>query len=424
MNKNLLREIGASIYAWDLHDEGVDNVLDNLQKMAHVNSVYLIALMHEERHPWPENTDFLHNPVRKEYTTEDSVAYWNVNAHNYGRIVPARPTNFLKDTDWLELLIKGARKRKMKAGVEFSHTLIDAWRLEHELADVCQVDIFGKPLTTTHIGENHRVPCMNHPDFLEYAKNLYREVVTNYDVDYVMNCTMPFPAPAPYLLAEYDAQHHPLNRVVENIVSSGCFCPSCMAKAKAMGFDLERIRTSLLALVEDAGRKPAFAETNMSLMELMMNYPDFQKWIQFKCASVAAYHREISSCIHKIRPGIDNRLNLYVTSHPEYAGFLGKALAPSFDSVRICCYTENLGLKDAGEKKRRVINSVKRSFGPEVEMISAIGVLPGATPGRVQEGLQVSLDCGVPSVSLGHYDGASFEMLEAVGTWAEAHLEE
>ena len=57
-------------------------------------------------------------------------------------------------------------------------------------------------------------------------------------------------------------------------------------------------------------------------------------------------------------------------------------------------------------------------------MISAIGVLPGATPGRVQEGLQVSLDCGVPSVALGHYDGASFDMLEAVGTWAEAHLEE
>ena len=417
MGKYQFHEIGASVYAWDMHDEGVETVLDNLKHMAHVNSVYLVALMHEERHPWPDGLAFPHNPVRREYVTEDSVAYWKADRGHYGRIAPAGPTNFLKGTDWLELLVKEAKKRGMKAGVEFSHTLIDSRRLNHELADVCQVDLFGKPLVRTHIGEHHRVPCMNHPDFLKYAKNLYAEVVTEYDVDYVLNCIMPYPAPASYLLTEYDAEHHPLRRAAETAVRAGCFCPACRAKAGEMGVDLEAIRDGLLDLVEDAKREPALEETNVSLVEFLMNHKAFEQWISFKCASVAAFHGKLHDVIKRLRPEVENRLNLYVTSHPEYAGFWGKALAPSFDEVRVCCYTEHLGIADAAEKKRRVLSSAARSFGPGMNRIGAIGVLPGATAESVKEGILTCGECGVSSIMLGHYDGAESELLKAVGRW-------
>lgn len=36
-------EISASPYAWDLADEGVERILDNLQEMTGANSTYLIA---------------------------------------------------------------------------------------------------------------------------------------------------------------------------------------------------------------------------------------------------------------------------------------------------------------------------------------------------------------------------------------------
>ena len=42
-------EVEAALYAWDLHDEGVEQVLDNVQGMAAVNSVYMIGQMHPER---------------------------------------------------------------------------------------------------------------------------------------------------------------------------------------------------------------------------------------------------------------------------------------------------------------------------------------------------------------------------------------
>ncbi len=37
-------EVGISVYAWDLHDEGMERVLDNLQ-MAAVNNIYVLGLM-------------------------------------------------------------------------------------------------------------------------------------------------------------------------------------------------------------------------------------------------------------------------------------------------------------------------------------------------------------------------------------------
>ena len=65
------REVVASLYAWDLLDEGLEHMLDVLQRETLTNSVYLVALMHDEKRPL---TDFYypHNPRRKVYWTEDS----------------------------------------------------------------------------------------------------------------------------------------------------------------------------------------------------------------------------------------------------------------------------------------------------------------------------------------------------------------
>src|SRR5262245_24859141 len=119
-------EVSASTYPWDLHDEGVDTVLDNLQEMSNINSVYHIGLMHTERHPWPTDATFPHNPVRESYMTEDARAYWNPDPRNYGKMRPSRTNaDFLKDVDWLDLMIAAARKRGLRTGFEISHSVID-----------------------------------------------------------------------------------------------------------------------------------------------------------------------------------------------------------------------------------------------------------------------------------------------------------
>jgi hypothetical protein len=42
-------EIAASLYPWDLADEGVERVLDHLQEKTACNTVYLVAIMHPEK---------------------------------------------------------------------------------------------------------------------------------------------------------------------------------------------------------------------------------------------------------------------------------------------------------------------------------------------------------------------------------------
>ena len=67
-------EVSASLYPWDLHDEGIEEILDNLQQMSAVNSVYLLGIMHYEIRPLTSPA-FPHNPVRKTWQAEDSRAY-------------------------------------------------------------------------------------------------------------------------------------------------------------------------------------------------------------------------------------------------------------------------------------------------------------------------------------------------------------
>lgn len=71
------KEVVASLYPWDLLDEGTEHVLDVLEQETRTNSVYLVALMHDEKRPL---TDYYypHNPRRRIHWTEDSRAYWNV----------------------------------------------------------------------------------------------------------------------------------------------------------------------------------------------------------------------------------------------------------------------------------------------------------------------------------------------------------
>jgi len=75
-------EISASVFPWDLADEGLGQVLDNLQEMAGANSVYMCNLSQKTR-PF-RGGEYPHNPVRKTYTCEDCRVYWKPDMKYYG----------------------------------------------------------------------------------------------------------------------------------------------------------------------------------------------------------------------------------------------------------------------------------------------------------------------------------------------------
>ena len=42
----VIQEIAASLYPWDLADEGIDAIVDKLVEHSNVNSIYLVGIMH------------------------------------------------------------------------------------------------------------------------------------------------------------------------------------------------------------------------------------------------------------------------------------------------------------------------------------------------------------------------------------------
>jgi hypothetical protein len=363
-------EISASLYAWDLHDEGVERVLDNLQEMAGVNSVYLIALMHYEKRPLTSPV-FTHNPVRKTWQAEDSRVYWHPDMKRYGRITPRLSDyDWLNQTDWLKMLVTAARKRGLKTGVEVSHTVLDAERGRGEFVDCIQRDINGD----SRIIWGGAYPiCPNNTDARSYVLNLFSDLAANYDVDYLQTCTLPF-----------------MNGGADK---GGCFCDSCVRAARLDGFDLVKAYAALKA-------NP-------------LAQPALNDWQAFRRRSIARYYKVMHDGIHAIKPRGDLRFNDCFPDTTEW-GLDLTMLKPHLDSVRVCDYSEQTGNPAAMETKRKWLTADRQALGQDFPVLSAIAVRPKATLEMIRQGVRIALDCGMNGITLGHYDGAEFPMLRAI----------
>ena len=398
-------EISGSLYAWDLADEGIERILDNLQEMTACNSTYLIALMHHEKRPL---TDYFypHNPMRKTYCPEDSRAYFRPDPKFYGRIKPlTSDRDFLKGTDWLQVLIDAARKRGMKTGVELSHTLIDSERAQNEFPDCMQHDIYGNRLG--------KLICFNNPDAREYVIGLFSDLTTNYDVDYIQTCLIPFNSGRG---SSYDAIR------VLGTTLGGCFCDSCKKAANDVGIDFDKIKSALRPIadsiahptLEQSHEMALLLASNTSVTAILMEVPELLQWLVFRRDSLTSFFKDIHDRIHAIKPMVDLRLNAYISSNQELSGLDLRALKPHLDSIRSSDYSEQSGDMGRLEHKRRWLMSVRRAVGEDMHFLSAIGVRPKATPEIIRQGVVVSAQCGVDGLTMGHYDGAPFKNLRAI----------
>jgi hypothetical protein len=368
--RGLSFEVTASLYPWDLHDEGIEPVLDNLQSMASVNSVYLVALMHHEKRPLTSPT-FPHNPVRQTWFAEDSRCYWHPHRSLYGKITP-RESDFawISDTDWLDALTRAARKRDLKTGAELSHTLVDRQRIDAQFSTCIQRDIHGQPHSI--VGGTFHL-CPNNPDAMQYTLALYRDLIANYDIDFVQTCTIPL--------------------MRGGVDAGGCFCDSCMAAAQKQHVNLKKIQAELLA-------NPDSPQA-------------FQDWQHFRFDTMTRYYSSIHAHVHSIRPGIEFRMNQDFRNYTDWGMDLA-ALKPALDSVRVCDYSEQKGNEALMQDKMGWLGETRKALGDDFPMLSAVAVRPKATPDLIHEGVRIALQNKSVGLSLGHYNGAEFPMLRAI----------
>lgn len=415
-----LNEIAASLYAWDLHDEGVDHCLDVLASRAEVNSAYLVGLMHKEKRPLHARF-YPHNPVRRYYVPEDSRVYWRPDAARYGRIKPlTSDRDFLQGQDWLQALVDSARARGMRTGCEISHTIIDAQYARENYADVLQRDVFGNIVGAFEAVEARRaLPCLNNPDVQEYLTGLFSDVATNYDVDYLQTCLVLFGS------GRGDRGTHGFGpqawQDLLSVATGGCFCDACRAKATAEGLDWDEMVHEVRHLarlatrdgLEELHERQLLDEANYTESALLIENEAFVAWLQFRKRSVTELFVRVREALKSSGREVEFRYNTYMAS-PERAGLDFKAAFAHVDSVRESDYSDQLGTADGVATKRAKLMKARRSLREDQQLIAALGVRPNATPETLRASVKAAVDAGCDGLSLGHYDGATMERLDAV----------
>jgi hypothetical protein len=406
-------EIAASLYAWDLVDQRCEEIMETLKETTQANSLYLVALMHHEKRPL---TDFYfpHNSNRKTYFPEDSRVYWFPHADSYrdSKIKPlTSEREEFKKTDFLDVLIKAARKGGWKTGAEISHTVLDKQRAAGEFVSVVQRDIHGRPAG--------QLICPNNPVAMAYLTALFSDLVKNYDIDFVQTCLRPF-STGPSIPSGASSTQR-----VAQLVNGTCFCDSCIAAAKADGFDLKAAQRAMLPLAEKLSKgdddlagahyMALLKASNTSPEAILIQHPEIFEFMKFRCASMTRMFARVQDTVKTINPKIDVRLNAFIYDYWELSGIEFSQLAPHLGSIRSSNYDEQAGRKEALERKRQFLLAVRAAAGDDILFLSSIGIRPHATPELVREGVMISAECGADGLSLGHYDGAPLRLLEAIG---------
>jgi len=406
------KEVVASLYPWDLADEGLERILDTLERETLTNSTYLVALMHDEKRPL---TDFYypHNPRRKVYWTEDSRAYWvpRPEAYAQSRIKPRTTDNpELQGRDWLQKLIDGSRRRGMTVGAELSHTWVDKERTREELADCVQQDIYGERFD--------QQICFNHPDVRAYGIALYVDLARHYEIDFLQTCVRGF---NPGRRQPWTSSGSPELQRLTGIALGGCFCEHCRAAAERTGIDWGAMVSRLQWIAEGYDRynhRQAFelnllVNSSTTATALLAEIPELYAFLRFRTDSLTEFYREIYQAVHAARPGIDVRLNHYA-QYPELMGLDLSGVAPYIDSIRSSDYSEQSGDPARMEWKRAYLHGIRRAVGIDKYFLSAVSPRPKATPELVKQGILISAQCGADALTIGHYDGSWMNCLRAI----------
>jgi hypothetical protein len=426
-----LSEIAASLYPWDLADEGISRIADELISRCNVNSLYLVGVMHFEKRPLT-SLFYTHNKVRKFYLPENSRVYYRIDEANFKntRLKPRySEREFLKDRDWLDILVKEGRSRRTKVGIELSHTIFDTDIARNEHPEILQRDVLGNLINDTQ-----GLLCSNHPDVHEYQRAMFYDAVKNHDVDFIQTCLLTFSqggaVKAPWFYETWmDINKANLANLL-GVALGGCFCESCKARAKEWGFDWDII-TRDMAVLRNVALATAYRcqdylmENNLTLGSnvtesmFLFEYPGLAEFLKFRIRSITELFKDIYESVHEAKKDIDFRYNNYMR-YPEYSGVSFKDIAPYVDSVRDSDYTEQTGAKDDFFYKRNTLLKIRRGIGFDKKLIAALAVRPNAAPEIIKRSIAVLGELGVDGLSLGHYDGSHTGHLDAFREAIEA----
>ncbi|HTE25569.1 hypothetical protein [Flavitalea sp.] len=345
---------GIQIGAVSFVDEGVDQVLDIVQKRGGVNTLFLTVFTYGRglagrQLPGEKFPD--HGSQESDSKTFHGGNYATVHPEFYKntKLKEVRATEH-GNFDILASVIPAAKKRGMKVFASIE----DQWRSDVPgIIDCTEVDLLGRRSNTL---------CLFHPDVRAFWTSLATDISKSYDIDGVLF----FNERNGPLLNALGASHF---QTIDSTKST-CFCQHHQREAKKLGINFQRAKEGYIKLDQFVkssikGERPSdgyYVEFN----RLLLNYPEIVAWdklfdlakhqvLEEVFAAVKAVNKDLQVGFH-----VDhvNSFNPFFRASRSYGDLAAKA-----DFLKVVAYN-NCG----GERYANFIRNIQSTIFRDVPM--------------------------------------------------------
>lgn len=344
--------VGIQMDIGQILAQGVDKVLDDIQRLAHVNALFLYTttFMQERVHA-PTLTPFRGGnfaTVHPQYYKDTLLRPEDTRAPDFPGF------------DVLAVVVPAARKRGIKTF---------CWIIEdnslpkvRNMDKLWELDLYGRP-TIKHPGG----PCFNNPNYTNYLLGLVEDYCRSYQVDGIMFGSER-QGPMGYALGAYH------NGIHADPGTVCCFCTYCQVKAKTLNINFDRVRQGYLALEKyvRAGRAKQSPTDGyyVAFWRLLLDYPEILIWERFWTNGQQDTYRALHAKVKSVNPDLQAGWHIWQNAswNPIYRAEQDfAAMAPFTDYVKPVLYNNC-----AGERMISYLDSVGQNFQGDLTRAQAL----------------------------------------------------
>ena len=344
--------VGIQVGAVSFVDEGVEQVLDNLQRRASVNALFLATFTY--------GRGIAGRQVPGQPLPDHGTQKYDTDFHggSYTKIHP----EFYRDTslrdfrapelgsfDVLEAVLPSARRRGMRSYCWFE--------------DVFRTDIPGiaKLQESDLHGRNAHTLCFNNPDYRNFLLGVVEDYCRSHPIDGIMWGSERQGAFSNALGAQHGGRSSDPGRVT-------CFCEFCRRKGNQRGINFDRTREGFLELekfvrASRSGQRPVDGYY-VTLWRLMLRYPELLAWEMLWTDSLRETYQALHDKVKSINPAIGIGWHIWHNNsfNPIYRAEQDlHAIAPHSDFLKMVMYHNC-----AGERMASYIDSVSGTMFADV----------------------------------------------------------
>ena len=401
----------ASIFAFatDLHDEGFDVVLDNVQGRAGLQGVSLACAYHHARDVFP------HNPVRKVRFLEGGTVFFRPDERRYdaSRIKP-QVSRLAQEVDVLAELLRQAERRGLavRAWTVFLHNTT----LGTRYPDCTVHNAFGDPYLT--------YLCPANPDVRAFVRALSGDLASRGVAAILAESLSYQPFDHGY---HHERAFIPLSQV-DRFLLGLCFCEHCLAAVGHRGVDGRRVQAFVRGELErvlagephglPAGELSRDAVAALADDELG-RFLDARQEAVTSLVAEATEAAEHESSTRFTMMDMSGAAKGYATGQPQGAAAAADAWKDGLDLAaisRVCHALGSIGYARDPERLRFDLAAYREVAGPDRELSVAMRPMPPDCDSaeNLAAKLAVAREQGVTWVDFYHYGFMRLSALDLI----------